>query len=464
MISDLGTSSVDHVRPAAASPLRREARRDDGRPAFDLFLNDQRALLAGPSKVTQAGEPGPTDESTSDRDSHRSIARHIERAQRDHEEENVAKKESSSTGSDDTEGRDRAVAGATSGEVDPLTPEEHPSAAGDDAVADGTPGIFSPQPADVIANPRIAIEAAPTPPEGSAPSACGPVECLPISAIPLPADETAMNLTLAPLSAIINTALATAASTDAGNAAAVALSAATAHGIAATGGSGSGGPALGSGGSATTPLENIAAGGDGSNPAAVPVTAALKNETPADGQASQQQGQDHADFRHLAVAPGASAEASSSAAVTADKPAAPARPLPEQIAVHMARGAKNGLSHLHIALEPDSLGRLEIHLDFHRDGRLSAAIVADRPETLNLLRSEAHSLQDQLNAAGFKASSDSLSFDLGSSNDRPPVHAEVPTRRSSLRFGESDETGEDVSAATSVFWRPMPSGRLDIRA
>jgi flagellar hook-length control protein FliK len=195
----------------------------------------------------------------------------------------------------------------------------------------------------------------------------------------------------------------------------------------------------------------------------VPVTATLKNETPSDGQASQQQGKDQGDFRHLAVTPGASAaETSSSAAVTADKPATPARPLSEQIAVHMARGARNGLSHLHIALEPDSLGRLEIRLDFQRDGRLSAAIVADRPETLNLLRSEAQSLQDQLNAAGFKADSDTLSFDLGSSHDRPPV-AEMQTRRSSLRFGENDETGDDAPTATSL-WRPVSSGRLDIRA
>jgi hypothetical protein len=162
------------------------------------------------------------------------------------------------------------------------------------------------------------------------------------------------------------------------------------------------------------------------------------------------------------VAGASPADTPTSLPAGADKPTAPVRPVSEQITVHLARGAKNGLSHLHIALDPDSLGRLEIRLDFHRDGSLNAAIVADRPETLNLLRNEARALEDSLNAAGFKTGQDSLSFDLSSSNERAHVFLPEGQARRTFGFGESG-TGEDMPPTTPL-WRPALPGRLDIRA
>jgi flagellar hook-length control protein FliK len=107
--------------------------------------------------------------------------------------------------------------------------------------------------------------------------------------------------------------------------------------------------------------------------------------------------------------------------------AAPERPAPtqgqqviEQIKVNITRAAKAGLDKVTIQLKPVELGRIEIKLEMNSEGKVSAAVTADNPDTLNLLQREAKGLERALQDAGLRADANDLEFNLRS-EDQPQL-------------------------------------------
>ena len=80
--------------------------------------------------------------------------------------------------------------------------------------------------------------------------------------------------------------------------------------------------------------------------------------------------------------------------------------------MQIQRAVGDGVSRITVQLKPAELGSIEVQLDLAQDGRVSASILADRPETLDLLQRDARILERSLQDAGLKADSGSLSFDL----------------------------------------------------
>jgi hypothetical protein len=102
--------------------------------------------------------------------------------------------------------------------------------------------------------------------------------------------------------------------------------------------------------------------------------------------------------------------------VNIPRPAA-APPAPaDQVAVHITKAIDDGLDRITIQLRPEHLGRIDVRLDVASDGRVTAAIAADRPDTLNLLQRDAGALARALQDAGLRADAGSLSFNLGGQN------------------------------------------------
>jgi len=87
-------------------------------------------------------------------------------------------------------------------------------------------------------------------------------------------------------------------------------------------------------------------------------------------------------------------------------------PASEQVSVSLKQAAKTGNNQIQIELNPASLGKIEVRLDFAHDGRISAVISADRPDTLQLLNHDAKALEQSLRDAGLRADSGSLTFNL----------------------------------------------------
>jgi flagellar hook-length control protein FliK len=94
------------------------------------------------------------------------------------------------------------------------------------------------------------------------------------------------------------------------------------------------------------------------------------------------------------------------------KPQLPPRFVSDQVSVQVQRAIGQGNDRISIQLKPAELGRVEVKLEIAHDGKVNAVISAERPETLELLKQDARSLQQSLQQAGLNADSSSLSFNL----------------------------------------------------
>lgn len=100
-------------------------------------------------------------------------------------------------------------------------------------------------------------------------------------------------------------------------------------------------------------------------------------------------------------------------------PAAPAQLTPQPpavplagVAVQIAGMAFAGKNHFEIRLDPPELGRIEVRLAVDRDGNTTARLIADRADTLDLLRRDANGLERALQDAGLKTADNGLQFSL----------------------------------------------------
>ncbi len=99
---------------------------------------------------------------------------------------------------------------------------------------------------------------------------------------------------------------------------------------------------------------------------------------------------------------------------------APPVPVADQIATHIGKAIKDEVKAINVQLNPEELGRVDIRLEFGQDGRVSAHIVADNQQALDLLQRDQRALERSLTDAGLKTDNSSLNFSLrqdGAGND-----------------------------------------------
>jgi len=108
-------------------------------------------------------------------------------------------------------------------------------------------------------------------------------------------------------------------------------------------------------------------------------------------------------------------------------------PVPvEQVAVNIKNAIGEGVDKINIKLHPAQLGRVEVRMEIAKDGQLSAVILAEKPETLDMLRGDVRGLERALQEAGLKTDSGSLNFGLKSQN---------PNTAETGRDGEDTHSG-----------------------
>jgi flagellar hook-length control protein FliK len=88
---------------------------------------------------------------------------------------------------------------------------------------------------------------------------------------------------------------------------------------------------------------------------------------------------------------------------------------PEEISVEISKAAKAGHDRIAIQLKPAEMGRIEVQLDFST-GKVVASIVAERPETLQMLKNDSSNLEKALTEAGLKMGD--MNFDLQKQNEQ----------------------------------------------
>lgn len=82
------------------------------------------------------------------------------------------------------------------------------------------------------------------------------------------------------------------------------------------------------------------------------------------------------------------------------------------VAVTIANKAVAGAREFAIRLDPPELGRIEVKMHVDRDGNVTSRLIADRQDTLDLLKRDSSGLERALQDAGLKTSDNGLQFSL----------------------------------------------------
>ena len=88
----------------------------------------------------------------------------------------------------------------------------------------------------------------------------------------------------------------------------------------------------------------------------------------------------------------------------------------KQVNVNITRSLKAGDNQFAMRMDPPELGRVAVKMTFLANGLVKAQVMAERPETLEMLQREVKGLERAVEAGGHKAEPGGISFSLDSGN------------------------------------------------
>lgn len=152
-----------------------------------------------------------------------------------------------------------------------------------------------------------------------------------------------------------------------------------------------------------------------------------------------------------------------------ERPAPSQRNVMEQVTVQITKAVKSGLDKINIQLRPASLGRVDVQLEMSGDGRISATILADSKDTLDMLQRGARDLAKALNDAGLQTDQQDLNFSLREHNQQQAGNGGSGGDEK-LDFSETEDQVagsndiDDPAALEAALRKLVSDGRVDIRA
>ena len=127
-----------------------------------------------------------------------------------------------------------------------------------------------------------------------------------------------------------------------------------------------------------------------------------------------------------------------------------AQPATNQVFVQLTKAVQNGQNKITVQLRPEELGRVEVKLDIAGDGRVKAMVMADKPETLDLLQKDSRVLERALQEAGLKTDNNSLSFNLQGREGNGHAHLSTNAGASSNEQNHAEQENQDDEAINEV--------------
>ena len=168
-----------------------------------------------------------------------------------------------------------------------------------------------------------------------------------------------------------------------------------------------------------------------------------------------------------ATQPNGPAPTAGAQAATAPKPAFVPPQAPQvQVAVQIAQAVHQGIDQIKIQLHPAELGRVDVRLDVASDGRVAATVVADRSETLEMLRNDSRGLERALQDAGLRSDAGNLSFNLREQHHGQDDLADGTGNGKNGDGSELEGDGSELAANDAIHFNgPMIEGNkvFDIR-
>ncbi|UTW58078.1 flagellar hook-length control protein FliK [Kordiimonas sp. SCSIO 12603] len=150
----------------------------------------------------------------------------------------------------------------------------------------------------------------------------------------------------------------------------------------------------------------------------------------------------------------------------------------KQVNLQVSRAVRSGQNEFTVRLDPAELGRVQVKMSFI-DGKVTTKIIAERPETLELMQREARGLERAMETGGHKASTDGISFslDTGDGQSAGKSFAEaVQKERLDDQIKNGTTTAEtnalenddylpetDLAALEEILSRVTPETGLDVR-
>ncbi|MFN3172507.1 MAG: flagellar hook-length control protein FliK [Hyphomicrobiales bacterium] len=163
------------------------------------------------------------------------------------------------------------------------------------------------------------------------------------------------------------------------------------------------------------------------------------------------------------------------AAMTAVPQAATGQAVPvTALAVEINRQAMNGKTQFDIRLDPPELGRLNVRLEMDASGQTRTHMIVERAETLDMLATDARSLERALQQAGLKTEPGSVTFELaqdaadGFAQDQQSANADDQSAESgagdSSTLGADEQlSAEDIASPEAIRQQLYVTGHLDVR-
>ena len=127
-----------------------------------------------------------------------------------------------------------------------------------------------------------------------------------------------------------------------------------------------------------------------------------------------------------------------------------AQPATNQVFVQLTKAVQNGQNKITVQLRPEELGRVEVKLDIGGDGRVKAMVMADKPETLDLLQKDSRVLERALQEAGLKTDNNSLSFNLHGKEGNGQAYLSSNAEANSNGQNHAEQENQDDEAINEV--------------
>lgn len=133
----------------------------------------------------------------------------------------------------------------------------------------------------------------------------------------------------------------------------------------------------------------------------------------------------------------------------------------QSIALQIAQKVQSGTQQFEVRMNPPELGRVDVRLEFTRDGQVYTHLIVERPETLEMLSKDSRQLERALQQAGVTLDSDGLSFSLkdqGAAGDRQQAKSLFNEDSNAAADAELTETDQ----ANIIYRRIAPPNGIDI--
>ncbi len=124
----------------------------------------------------------------------------------------------------------------------------------------------------------------------------------------------------------------------------------------------------------------------------------------------------------------------------------------EQIKINITKSAVKSVDSIDIELKPEELGKVQVRMYIHKDGRLHTDIIASRQETAELLQREIEGLSKAFQDAGYDTDKQSFNFRF---QDENPADKQQDGQKLQQFIGETlEQEAEDNLANDNMIYDP----------